>query len=48
MDDVIKRNRWTKKRQVGHAEGLPKLPGYNKAMTRCIKRSKQLNWAVTP
>jgi hypothetical protein len=40
------RNRWGKKRGVGHSEGIIKPGFYGKTMYRNYIRSKQPNWSA--
>jgi hypothetical protein len=44
VKDIWKTNRWTKKREVGHVEGIAKGAAYNKAMLRLFARSKRPDW----
>ena len=39
-----KKSRWSKKRKVGHLEGVCKGARFNKTMLRLFKRSKGKGW----
>ncbi len=45
LDSIRDRNRWSKKRTVGHSEGIAKGASYNKSILRLIARSKRPDWA---
>jgi hypothetical protein len=45
LDPIRDKNRWSKKRRVGHKEGIAKGASYNKSIVRLIARSKKPDWA---